>query len=121
MVKRGNLNDTAIISVTGLKPNLDFDVFTVQRSSLDSSGASRERPSRASGWPGTSLIFSRTTMATPRSSSGRSCSTRFLALTLTDGDHDSTNAEQNTTVLKPTNTFHLGLLVQQSEGRTALC
>ena len=39
MVKRGELNDTALLHVTGLKPNLAFDVFTVQRSSLDSSGA----------------------------------------------------------------------------------
>lgn len=39
LVKRGDLNDTALIIVTGLKPNLNFDLFTVQRSSLDSSGA----------------------------------------------------------------------------------
>ena len=31
-VKRGDLNDTGIIRVKGLKPDLDFDVFTVQRS-----------------------------------------------------------------------------------------
>ena len=37
-VKRGDLNDTGIIRVKGLKPELDFDVFTVQRSPLDSSG-----------------------------------------------------------------------------------
>ena len=38
-VRRGDLNDTATIIVKGLKPNLNFDLFTVQRSSLDSSGA----------------------------------------------------------------------------------
>ena len=37
-VKRGDLNDTALIRVKGLKPDLDFDVFTVQRSSLGSDG-----------------------------------------------------------------------------------
>ena len=37
-VKRGDLNDTAIIRVRGLKPDLDFDVFTVQRSPLSSDG-----------------------------------------------------------------------------------
>lgn len=37
-VKRGELNDVALILVKGLKPNLDFGVFTVQRSPLDSEG-----------------------------------------------------------------------------------
>jgi hypothetical protein len=37
-VTRGDLNDTLVITVTGLKPNLRFDLFTVQRSSLDAAG-----------------------------------------------------------------------------------
>ena len=39
IVTRGELNDTAVIKVKGLKPDLDFDLFTVQRSPLDASGA----------------------------------------------------------------------------------
>src|SRR5580704_3849243 len=38
-VIRGNLNDTLQIFVSGLKPNLAFDLFTVQRSNLDADGA----------------------------------------------------------------------------------
>ena len=37
-VKRGNLNDTLLLRATGLKPNLQFDMFTVQRSPLDANG-----------------------------------------------------------------------------------
>ena len=37
-VRRGNLNDTLILRVSGLKPNLQFDMFTVQRSPLDADG-----------------------------------------------------------------------------------
>jgi hypothetical protein len=37
-VKRGRLNDTLIISLSGINPNLDFDLFTIQRSNLDASG-----------------------------------------------------------------------------------
>ena len=52
-VKRGDLNDTGIIRVKGLKPDLDFDVFTVQRSPLDSGGVLRRHPSRVSDRFGT--------------------------------------------------------------------
>ncbi len=37
-VIRGNLNDQLRISVAGLKPNLAFDLFTVQRSNLGADG-----------------------------------------------------------------------------------
>lgn len=37
-VTEGNLNDTLKISVTGLKPGLKFDLFTVQRSNADAQG-----------------------------------------------------------------------------------
>jgi hypothetical protein len=37
-VKRGHLNDTLTISLSGINPNLDFDMFTVQRSNLDANG-----------------------------------------------------------------------------------
>jgi hypothetical protein len=56
VVKRGDLNDTGLIVVKGLKPNLDFDLFTVQRSSLDNDG----KP--VSGFKGIVLM---TTLALP--------------------------------------------------------
>ena len=37
-VRRGNLNDSLILRVSGLKPNLQFEMFTVQRSPLDADG-----------------------------------------------------------------------------------
>jgi hypothetical protein len=37
-VIRGKLNDVLLISVAGIKPNLAFDLFTVERSNLDASG-----------------------------------------------------------------------------------
>jgi hypothetical protein len=38
-VRRGNLNDTLAIHVSGLKPNLTFDLFTVQRSPFLADGS----------------------------------------------------------------------------------
>lgn len=39
VVKRGPLNDTLTLNVQGLKPGLQFDLFTVQRTNLTSEGA----------------------------------------------------------------------------------
>jgi hypothetical protein len=38
-VKRGTLNDTLTLKLSGFKPNLGFDLFTVQRSNQTASGA----------------------------------------------------------------------------------
>ena len=38
-VTRGNLNDTLLLDVDGIKPGLAFDLFTVQRSSLLADGS----------------------------------------------------------------------------------
>jgi hypothetical protein len=38
-VRRGNRNDTLAIHVTGLKPKLQFDLFTVQRSPFLADGS----------------------------------------------------------------------------------
>ena len=37
-VRRGDLNDRLVLEVSGLKPDLAFDMFTVQRSSLGAGG-----------------------------------------------------------------------------------
>ncbi|HSP06625.1 MAG TPA: hypothetical protein VLR94_05570 [Acidobacteriota bacterium] len=39
VVHRGKLTDTLIINVANIRPELDFDLFTVEHSSLTSSGA----------------------------------------------------------------------------------
>jgi hypothetical protein len=38
VVQRGNLNDTLTLDIHNIKPNLQFDLFTVQRSSLLANG-----------------------------------------------------------------------------------
>jgi len=37
-VRRGDLNDKLTISISGIHPGLQFDLFTVQRSNLDPNG-----------------------------------------------------------------------------------
>lgn len=55
-VRRGNLADRLLISVSGLRPNLQFDLFTVQRSSLDANG----KPIPAANFPGFGLAWYQT-------------------------------------------------------------
>ena len=38
-VTRGNLNDTLVLSLSGFKPDLDFDLFTVQNSNQLANGS----------------------------------------------------------------------------------
>ena len=48
-VKRGDLNDRGRIKLSGFKPNLDFDLFTIQRSpqTANSSSISAKKPGPA--------------------------------------------------------------------------
>jgi hypothetical protein len=43
-VVKGDLNDTLNLHVSNIKPNLAFDLFTVQRSSLDANGNAIQPP-----------------------------------------------------------------------------
>jgi len=115
-VKRGGLNDTATITVTGLKPNLDFDLFTVQRSSLDSAGAP------IAGFKGFGLAWYQSDLQS-NDQGNASVVIRTILLDQifgfdadADPDDDATNQPSKTaTVLKPTNTFHIGFWFNNPE------
>ncbi|HYZ23013.1 MAG TPA: hypothetical protein VE690_12750 [Rhodopila sp.] len=99
-VRRGNLNDTLRIHVSGLKPNLKFDLFTVQRSSLDAQGAP------VSGFPGFGLAWYQTDL--DADSNGEADATiRTILLDQIFG-FDGDKRPDGSTILAPTNTFHVG-------------
>src|ERR1700722_601501 len=106
-VKRGDLNDTALIRVKGLKPDLDFDVFTVQRSSLGSDG----KPS--SDFKGSfGLAWYQSDLHADHHGNAQVIIKTILLDQIFGFDADvvvtATPPTPATTVLKPTNTFHLG-------------
>jgi hypothetical protein len=107
-VKRGDLNDIALILVKGLKPNLDFDVFTVQRSPLDSAGAA------VSGFKGFGLAWYQSDLHSDDKGNAKVIIKTILLDQIFGFDADKiiTPTPSPTTpaptVLKPTNTFHLG-------------
>jgi hypothetical protein len=105
-VKRGDLNDTAIIIVNGLKPNLDFDLFTVQRSSLDSDG------NPASGFKGSfGLAWYQSDLHSDDNGYAKVVIKTILLDQIFGFDADAVAGSTTTppaTVLKPTNTFHMG-------------
>jgi hypothetical protein len=109
-VKRGGLNDTATITVTGLKPNLDFDLFTVQRSSLDSAGAP------VKGFKGFGLAWYQSDLQSDDNGNA-SVTIRTILLDQIFGfDADADDDDGTTaTVLKPTNTFHMGFWFNNPE------
>jgi hypothetical protein len=49
-VNRHNLNDTADIDLRGFKPNLDFDLFTIQHSPQTATGTPDANPSVGMAW-----------------------------------------------------------------------
>jgi hypothetical protein len=116
VVKRGELNDTALIRVTGLKPNLQFDLFTVQRSPLDSGGAP------VSGFKGFGLAWYQTDLNADEQGNAKVVIKTILLDQIFgfDGDAAPTQVASNTstaptTVLKPTNTFHMGFWFNNPE------
>jgi hypothetical protein len=105
-VMRGNLNDTAMIQLSGFRPNLDFDVFTVQRSSLDSDG----KP--VAGFKGFGLAWYQSDLETDGDGNATAVIRTILLDQIFGFDSDAVAANGTTpasTVLKPTNTFHLGV------------
>jgi len=106
-VKRGDLNDTGIIRVKGLKPDLDFDVFTVQRSSLGSDG----KP--AADFKGSfGLAWYQSDLHSDHHGNALVIIKTILLDQIFGFDSDAvpttTPVTPAPTVLKPTNTFHLG-------------
>jgi hypothetical protein len=112
VVKRGDLNDTAFISVKGLKPNLDFDLFTVQRSSLDESGAA------VSPFKGFGLAWYQSDLHSDDNGNAKVVIKTILLDQIFGFDADvvaGTSTTPPTTVLKPTNTFHMGFWFNNPE------
>ena len=108
-VKRGDLNDTAVIRIKGLKPNLDFDVFTVQRSPLDDGGAP------VKNFKGFGLAWYQSDLHSDEDGNAKVTIRTILLDQIFGFDADAVAAQaaDNTAapapvVLKPTNTFHLG-------------
>ena len=91
----------------GLKPYLNFDLFTVQRNPLDQA-VRRCKVSRDLDWLGISLTFVPMMTGSQGGDQRPSCLIRFLALMLTLSQRQCGSTTPAGTVLKPTNTFHMG-------------
>ncbi len=100
LVRRGELNDTGVVVVSGLKPNLQFDLFTVQRSSLDASG------SPVANFPGFGLAWYQTDLNADSNGNAYVVIKTILLDQIFGFDGDKN--PDGTTVLAPTNTFHVG-------------
>jgi hypothetical protein len=92
-VKRGELNDTATIELRGFKPNLDFDLFTIQHSPQTASGAADPNQSVGLAWYQSDLHVG-------SKGSGHAKIRTILLDQIFGLDKD--------VALAPTNTFHLG-------------
>ena len=105
VVKRGELNDTATIRVKGLKPYLNFDLFTVQRSPFDDGGAP------VSDFKGFGLAWYQTDLQANEDGNASVVIKTILLDQIFGFDSDAVAGGTTTppaTVLKPTNTFHMG-------------
>lgn len=107
-VKRGDVNDRLVMEVEGLKPNLAFDLFTVQRTSLGSNG--KPDPS----FPGSfGLAWYQSDVHADSSGNAKVVIQTILLDQIFGFDGDK-NAD-GTTKLPPTNTFHLGFWFNNPE------
>jgi hypothetical protein len=103
VVKRGNLNDTLAIRVTGLKPNLQFDLFTVQRSPFLADG------SKDPDFPGTfGLAWYQSDLdADDNGNANINLPLRSIFLDQIFGFDGDKNSD-GSTILPPVNTYHVG-------------
>ena len=104
-VRRGELNDLAVVHVSGLKPNLKFDLFTVQRSSLDAEG----KP--VPNFPGFGLAWYQTDLH----ADARGTAQAVIQTILLDQIFGFVSGPNNTAPLPPTNTFHVGFWFNSPE------
>jgi hypothetical protein len=112
-VKRGKLNDTLIISLSGINPNLDFDMFTVQRSNLDASGA--VDPNFAATFKGSfGLAWYQTDLHSNDHGEGRARIETILLDQIFGFDAD-TVGDPPATRVPPTNTFQVGFWFNNPE------
>jgi hypothetical protein len=91
--KRGDLNDRATIHMKGFKPNLGFDLFTIQHSPQTATGTPDPNPSVGLAWYQTDLQVG-------RHGDGEARIRTVLLDQIFGVDKDVS--------LAPTNTFHLG-------------
>jgi hypothetical protein len=92
-VNRGNLNDRAEVELQGFKPNLDFDLFTIQHSPQTATGAADPNSSVGLAWYQSDLHV--------RSDGTGHARVQTILLDQIFGLDKDVN-------LAPTNTFHLG-------------
>jgi hypothetical protein len=112
VVTRQNLNDTLAIHVTGLKPNLQFDLFTVERSPFLADGE------KDPDFPGTfGLAWYQSDLdADDNGTADIQVKTPLRSIFLDqifgfDGDKKS----DGTIILPPTNTYHVGFWFNNPE------
>ncbi|MFE7527296.1 hypothetical protein ACFU7Y_16465 [Kitasatospora sp. NPDC057542] len=94
-VRRGELNDTMEIQLHDFKPDLDFDLFTVQRSNQLADGSPDPSFTGSFG-----LAWYQSDLHTDHHGEGRARIQTVLLDQIFGFDPDAT--------LKPTNTFHVG-------------
>jgi len=92
-VKRGKLNDTGTVKLSGFKPNLDFDLFTISHSPQTATGAPDTNTSVGLAWYQSDLHTG--------SHGTGSATIRTILL-------DQIFGVDKDIALAPTNTFHLG-------------
>jgi hypothetical protein len=92
-VSRHDLNDTATVELRGFKPNLDFDLFTIQHSPQTATGTADANPSVGLAWYQSDLHVG-------SNGNGRARIRTVLLDQIFGVDKD--------VALAPTNTFHLG-------------
>lgn len=102
VVRKGELNDTLVIQVTGLKPNLDFDLFTVQRSPLGADGSVLP----AAAFKGFGLAWYQTDLHANEQGEAKAMIRTILLNQIFGFDADK--LADGTTRVPPTNTFHVG-------------
>jgi hypothetical protein len=100
-VKRGELNDQLKIRVSGLKPNLAFDLFTVQRSNADANG------NAVSDFKNFGLAWYQTDLQADGNGNAKATIRTILLDQIFGFDPDVS--------LAPTNTFHVGFWFNNPE------
>jgi hypothetical protein len=104
VVRRGNLDDTLAVHVTGLKPALQFDLFTVQRSPFLADGM------KDPDFPGTfGLAWYQSDLAADDNGTADiKVALRSIFLDQIFG-FDGDKKPDGSTTLPPVNTYHVGL------------
>jgi|SRR5882672_1082073 len=109
-VIRQDLNDKLTITITGIKPDLDFDLFTIQRSQLDANGnviASFAMPPNAGSF---GLAWYQSDLHAEENGNGQVTIQTILLDQIFGFDADKINPQDATSPARvpPTNTFHVG-------------